>query len=137
MSTSRRMALAVGGLALAVGGLLAGLLAAEAVASLRDEGAFPHVNFYVPDDVLGVRLAPGAHQKIAFGGNPVTTLETNALGYRAPDWPAPGDREVVVVGDSQVFGLGVEAEDSLPAQLAVQSGRVVLNGGVPTYGPDE
>lgn len=130
MSTSRR-------LALASGGLLVGLIAAEAAASYRDEGAFPHVNFYVPDDALGVRLAPGAHQRIAFGGNPVTTLKTNTLGYRAPEWPEPGDGEVVVVGDSQVFGLGVEVGDSLPAQLAQQSGRVVLNGGVPTYGPDE
>ena len=130
MSTSRR-------LVLGLGGLLAGLVAAEAAASYRDAGAFPHVNFYIPDDVLGVRLAPGARQKIAFGGNPVTTLETNAQGYRAPEWPAAGEDEVVMVGDSQVFGLGVEAEDSLPAQLAAQSGRVVLNGGVPTYGPDE
>jgi len=128
---------AVRRLFLALAGVCAGLVAAEVAFSVRDQGAFPHVNFYVPDDALGARLAPGASERISFGGNPVTTIATNDQGYRAPAWPAPGAGEVVVVGDSQVFGLGVEADGTMPAQLAGHSKRTVLNGGVPTYGPDE
>ena len=119
-------------------GLGLGLGAAEVVFSLRDDGAFPHVNFYVEDAQRGTRLAPNASMKLKVGGNnPVTTVATNSFGYRAPEWPAPTEGEVLVVGDSQVFGLGVEASETFSSQLATLLKVPVLNGGVPTYGPRE
>jgi hypothetical protein len=120
-----------------VAGCTVGLLLAEAAFYLRDDGAFPHVNVYTSDVALGARLRPLAEQRIAFGGNATTTFRTNELGYRAPSWPASADDEVLVVGDSQVFGLGVEDDQTASARLGEISGRSVLNGGVPTYGPDE
>lgn len=120
----------------AVGGVFVGLVLTEAAFWWRDDGAFPHVAIYLEDAELGARLQPDAHQRIAFGGNPTTTFHTNALGYRGPE-PDGDPDTVLVVGDSQVFGLGVEDDQTLAARLAEELGKPVLNGGVPTYGPDE
>ncbi|MCP4501848.1 MAG: hypothetical protein GY822_17960 [Deltaproteobacteria bacterium] len=79
--------------------------------------------------------------------NPVVTLNVNDQGYRGTSWPEVASSkeqstgakngEILVVGDSQVFGLGVEDQETFSARLAKQTGRVVLNDGVPTYGPGE
>jgi hypothetical protein len=121
-------------------GLGVGLGIAELVFRHRDGGAFPHLNIYRPDPALGVRLEPGATEQVAFGGNPITSVRVNAAGYRGADWPAPAagaSDEVLVVGDSQVFGLGVEETETFSARLAELSHRPVINAGVPTYGPGE
>jgi hypothetical protein len=127
----------LGRIAAIAAGLGAGLVIAELAFRQRDGGAFPHVNFYRPDAVLGVRLEPGATEKVAFGGNPITSVRINAAGYRGADWPAPGKDEIVVAGDSQVFGLGVEEDQTFSAGLARALHRPVINAGVPTYGPEE
>lgn len=124
-------------------GLGLGLVVTEYVFARRDEGAFPHVNFYVADAQLGVRLEPGATMRFRLRDNPLTTIHVNAQGYRGEDWPAPtpdaaaGQGEIVVLGDSQVFGLGVEDDETFSHLLAQATGRTVLNAGVPTYGPPE
>lgn len=118
-------------------GLGLGLVIAELAFSWRDEGAFPHANFYVPDAALGVRLAPGATMGFKLRENPRTTIHVNSRGYRGGEWAAPGEDEVIVVGDSQVFGLGVEDDATFSAGLARHAGRAVINAGVPTYGPAE
>ncbi|MDB4992927.1 MAG: hypothetical protein JWM74_359 [Myxococcaceae bacterium] len=123
----------------ALAGLTLGLVIAEVAFRVRDGGAFPHLNIYVADPALGVRLRPGATEKVSFSGNPITTVRINDAGYRGGPWPPPSADEVVVVGDSQVFGLGVEENETFSAVLAgvLGGGRVVRNLGVPTYGPDE
>jgi hypothetical protein len=118
-------------------GLGLGAAIAEVAFSSRADGAFPHVNFYVPDAALGVRLEPGATMRFQLRENPLSTIHVNAEGYRGGDWPALREDDVVVVGDSQVFGLGVEDDATFSAGLAARSGRTVLNAGVPTYGPQE
>ena len=118
-------------------GLTLGLVIAEGAFRFRDEGAFPHLNLYTVDPKLGVRLEPNAEMKLRVANNAVTTVQTNSLGYRAPEWPAPTEGEVLVVGDSQVFGLGVEGNETFSAKLSDLMKVPVLNGGVPTYGPRE
>ncbi|MFT3773146.1 MAG: hypothetical protein QM820_47805 [Minicystis sp.] len=121
-----------------VAGLAVGLGLSEVAFSVRDHGAFPHLNLYAPDPALGVRLIPGESMKLAFGGNPVTGVRINGAGFRGPELPAPGGDEVVVVGDSQVFGLGVEENETFSARLeGLLPGTRVINAGVPTYGPPE
>jgi len=114
-----------------------GLLLTEGIFWMRDEGAFPHLNVYVADPTLGVRLKPGATQRVAFGGSPVTEVRINASGLRGADLPAPSENEIVFIGDSQVFGLGVEETETASAELARKLNRPVINAGVPTYGPPE
>jgi acetyltransferase AlgX (SGNH hydrolase-like protein) len=124
-------------IAMMLGGLGLGLVAAEAAFSYRDGGAFPHLNLYVADPELGVRLMPGATEAISFGGNPISHVQINQDGYRGDELPAPGTDDVLVVGDSQVFGLGVEQDQTFSAVLGKATGKHVMNGGVPTYGPAE
>lgn len=118
-------------------GLIVGVAIAEGAFWIRDHGAFPHVNFYVGDARLGVRLRPGATERISFGGNPVTRVRINRDGTRGGALPLPGGNEILVVGDSQTFGLGVEEQETFTARLGQLTGRPVVNAGVPTYGPDE
>jgi hypothetical protein len=135
-STIRRSA---GRLARVVAGLAVGLGLAEGAFHLRDHGGFPHLNVYVADAQLGVRLRPGASERIVFGRDrAVTSVRINRDGLRGAELPPPADGEVLVVGDSQVFGLGVEEQETASAELARRlGGPGVINGGVPTYGPQE
>ncbi len=120
-------------------GLSAGLTAAamEAGASWYFDGAFPHLNVYRADPELGARLQPGETQRLAFAGNPPTAIRINDWGYRGGGWDASEAGQILVVGDSQVFGLGVEEDATFSAVLAQRLGRPVRNAGVPTYGPQE
>jgi hypothetical protein len=120
-------------------GLMVGLVVAELGFRWRDKGSFPHVNFYQTDPKLGVRLEPGAEEKLSLGKNPVTSARINKQGYRGVDWPEPGANDVLVIGDSQVFGLGVEENETFSSKMASELGSDthVLNAGVPTYGPLE
>ncbi len=118
-------------------GLGVGLGLTEVAFRIRDGGAFPHLNVYVPDAQLGVRLEPGAAESVRFGTNPITTVRINEQGYRGGEWPPPGPDEVIVVGDSQVLGLGVEENETFSAVLQTSLGKTVRNLGVPTYGPPE
>ncbi len=131
---ARRIAVRASQLSL---GLLVGSVVAEGAFCARDRRAFPHLNVYVADARLGVRLRPGATQRVAFGGNPVTRVRINADGYRGPDFSPKQPDEILVLGDSQVFGLGVEEDQTFSAQLATIVRHPVVNAGVPTYGPLE
>jgi len=70
-----------------------------------------------------------------------TTVVINTLGMRGQE-VAPkqdGERRLLVLGDSMVWGYGVEVGQALPAQLAMALAaaglpNVVGNGGVPGYG---
>lgn len=140
-SSTRRRALKI--TAQIVLGLILGLVLTEAAFAWRDDHAFPHLARYVADPELGVRLQPNTSQRLRVHQNPTTTANINTQGYRGADWPeppteaTPGTGEIVVVGDSQVFGLGVEDDETFSAVLAELTGRPVINAGVPTYGPPE
>jgi hypothetical protein len=118
-------------------GVVFGLVLTELSFRLRDHGAFPHINLYIPDAKLAVRLRPNSSEKISFSGNPVSSVRINSDGYRGADWGPPGENEILVLGDSQAFGLGVDEDKTFSAELAKKLGRTVIDAGVPTYGPDE
>lgn len=120
-------------------GLTAGLGLAELGFAARDGWAFPHLNVYRADPRYGVLLRSNAEAKVRFGGAAATVVRTNAAGFRGPAWGPPAEREVLVVGDSQAFGLGVEEGESFAARLGelLGPGAHVSNAAVPTFGPIE
>lgn len=118
-------------------GALALPFAMEGGAGWADGFAFPHVNFYVAHPERGLALAPGATERISFSGNPITTVRTNSQGLRGGEWAPAQAHEVLIFGDSQVFGLGLDEDQTLAAVLGRELGRPVYNAGVPTYGPAE
>jgi hypothetical protein len=69
----------------------------------------------------------------------------NSLGLRGPEIgpPRTGEKRILVLGDSHVFGLGVKADETLSAalerQLRAQLGIPVVcaNGGIPGNGTVE
>jgi hypothetical protein len=120
--------------------VLVGLGVLEAVFRLRDHNAFPHLNIYEPDKELGVRLRPLAQTRVVFGGSAVTRIATNSAGFRSSEAtlePPPREGEVLFVGDSQTFALGVEVEHAFVSRFGELAKRPVYNAGVPTWGPPE
>jgi GDSL-like Lipase/Acylhydrolase family len=90
------------------------------------------------------------HKTHALGASPLggpdeASIRTNALGLRGGEVAAskaPGTRRVLVVGDSYVFGVGVDEEHTLPARLQrmLSTGGEsweVLNLGVAGYSTDQ
>lgn len=116
-------------------GLFAGLCLVEGAFHLRAGGGYPHLNVFEPDPAHGVRLRPGARTRLQIGQDPPVPVAVNELGYRGGPWPAPGQGEILVVGDGRAFGVGVSGADTAASVLAQRTGRTVLNAAVPTYGP--
>jgi hypothetical protein len=120
-------------------GLFLGLALTEGAFRMRDGGAFPLVNIFAPDELRGVRLRRGSETRVGSRAERVTHVRVNADGYRGPAWPDPSEGEVLVVGDSLSFGLGVDEDEALPARLhaALAAHPAVIDASVPTYGPPE
>ena len=112
------------------------LLGAEAGLWVFHQGAFGEPNFYEADDELGLRLIPNSKMRLSYlGVTPYTDVHINESGFRGGSHPAPGENDVVVLGDSLTFGLGVNIEQTYPALLQQQMGgnTAVINYGVPAY----
>ena len=98
------------------------------------------------DDVIGYRLAP--NQSVVYTTREFTTaIATNAQGVRddAIGPKVPGERRVVVLGDSLVLAVQVPHEATFCARLEARLNRGapagvryrVINAGVQGYGPVE
>lgn len=132
----RALVWAVRGLMMLLG-VLSGLVVTELVFRARDDAAYPHLNCYDADEALGVVLEPGCETRVRVATNRPTDVHVSSAGTRGPELGAPADDEILVVGDSQVFGLGVEDDETFAAVLGRETQHPVINGGVPTYGPLE
>lgn len=124
--------------------LAMGLVAAEAIASNVRGHAFPFLNVFIADATYGVRLDAGAETATRSRDGRISEVRINAQGFRGGDWtpaenPKPVAGRVLLLGDSQMFGYGVDEGDSqigrLPAALG--PGHEVLDAAVPTWGPPE
>lgn len=92
----------------------------------------------IVEDPIGYWNRPG--QAGTYYGAPVSI---NSIGLRGPEVPpkAPNEVRVLFMGDSFPFGIGVAAEDALPAQLEARLDEHaspgidyrVLNMGVVSY----
>src|SRR5258706_5002389 len=121
-------------------GLAVGLGLSELLFRWRDAGAYPHLNVYRADPSYGVRLEPLASTRVRFGGSQPSNVYIHSGGFRgeaAGREPTAQKGEVLFVGDSQTFGLGVEASQAFAARFGQVAKRPVYNAGVPTWGPPE
>ncbi|MBK7858997.1 MAG: hypothetical protein IPJ65_10335 [Archangiaceae bacterium] len=103
-------------------------------------------NGFRPSAEVGWVMAPGVSRVTDWPPLQLHfTVDTNALGLRGAEVPAkaPGELRALVLGDSFVFGIGVESSETFPSVLqatwrARTSRRVtVVNAGVPSYGTRE
>ena len=120
------------------------LVLAEATLRVLGRGPLPvnpvPGNFWRHDALLGWSNSPGAdgvfdhpHFRIS--------VHINAKGLRDRDYPYdrnPGTRRILVVGDSFVWGYGVEQPQTFPKVLEGRlPGVEVINAGVAGYGTDQ
>lgn len=124
----RRVLLRLGFVALGLG-LGAGALEVGLRAS--GSGLRGQVGVFVDLGGARVGLRPCATDRVRGPDARVTAVATDEAGHRAgAACVAEGD-DVLVLGDSQVFGLGVEYAETFVAQLGA------IDAGVPDYGvPD-
>jgi hypothetical protein len=97
-----------------------------------------------PSDGRCFALQPRAHRRYAppFADTTPIDQEVNALGFRGPAIPTglanPGMTRIAMLGDSFVYGMGVQGTETLSARLsealaAAGKSVEVLNFGVPGY----
>src|SRR5262249_49268890 len=89
---------------------------------------------FVFDEQLGYGLSPGFHIRGEENRlHPGVDLRINRVGMRGAE--LDGKDVVLVVGDSIVFGFGVQENDTVASQLKRNLGESfeVLNAGVPGY----
>jgi hypothetical protein len=117
-----------------------GLRRAEPLWRIRYPPVCYRPDLYQRFDAYGYRLWPSRrmqHRHPHEGGRTVTIV-SDADGFRTRELRAADPRpRVVLLGDSMVFGVGVEAVERLTERLeALEPGWRVDNLGMVGYGPD-
>jgi len=140
-SLERAAALLLGTLLAALGGEAATrLLMPDRVARARlsqvvesERGKFCRY-----DPVLGWEGRPDVQDEFQWADCRHRVVQ-NGQGFRGPAYgPARGAaRRLVVLGDSFVWGFGVEEDEIFSVVLARATGAEVVNAGVSGYGPDQ
>ncbi len=126
--------------ALSLLSLALSLAALEGAARVLRRSAFPYLNLFEADARYGVRLHPRDQTRLRSRLGRVTDITTNDLGFRGKSWPPPVSQSVsgiLLLGDSQMFGYGVNEEDATAAKIEQRLGMPVLNASVPSWGPSE
>lgn len=118
-------------LLLAVSSLL-GLGLAEAVVRLVAPQPLPEDHSYRADPELGWTPRPNYHGLLGNVVEFMTDVRTNALGMRGGE-PQGRHPAILGLGDSFVFGYGVEEDETFLAAAARELGGEALNGGVAGY----
>jgi|GEM_PF-1864905 len=116
-------------IALAIGSVVLTLAALEVTGRLLVPAPITRTDGFRHDDQLGWVLPTG--ERMVWRGKPA---QVNSLGFRGNE-PMADVESVLIVGDSSVFGDGVDDTQTMPAQLTqALGGRAdVQNGGVPGY----
>lgn len=130
-------------LAVAAASLAASLLAAELAVRWLSPQPIQVIapGLYQPDPPRRYRLSPGYHGELTNVSDFRTSLVISSQGIRGDELEtkAAGEKRLLVLGDSFVFGWGVEEHKTLAAQLerrlAVEHpGWRALNAGTPGFG---
>lgn len=127
----RIVALGISGLLLAVG--------MEVLVRAVGNWNFHGVDYLVPDGELQWRNGASLDTEIV-GFDHRYRVHTNSLGFRGPELDPDARERVLLLGDSYVFGMGVEDDETFAARLGEllerrEPGRwEVVNAGVNGYG---
>lgn len=131
----------------AAAALVLGTIAAIALVSLAEGAARFYVYFiaqqgklFRPDPVLGWAPIPNLDLKRRNADGEIWHIRTSARGFRSArdEFAADAERRVVVLGDSFVFGQGVELEDRFDSLIAQSHPSwSFVNRGVMGYGTDQ
>lgn len=104
--------------------------------------AFKIIGRYEPDKDLGYfhkkNFAWNYDHKRKTGFHLKELGSTNSMGFRGPELKSEKKR-IILVGDSMVFGHGVDNDKTIDRQLEALLGPEyeVVNAGVAGYGPDQ
>ena len=104
----------------------------EGLLRLADGGAWPQLPIFVERPGPGIALAAEAAARVRRKTGGAYEVRTDRYGLRVGSEPSPRGGWLVV-GDSQVLGQGVEADESFTARLGA-AGLPAANAGVPGYG---
>ena len=133
-----------GKLGLLLGGLLMGILLAEATARfiapnqaadlLFNASDASPMNLYIIDNDTRVTTAPNIDASIESLDYSVK-IKTNKLGLRGPalSKTSPKTEHWIAVGDSFTMSVQVDQEDTFSGKLSTMSGAQVWNAGVDGY----
>lgn len=129
------------GFAAALAGLMVALFAIEVVLQIWDPMRAPLEDmrgFYRLDEQQRIETAPGwtGVQNVEGRGVAVTM---NSLGMRGPEVGprAAGEKRVLVLGDSFMWGMGVDGDQSVPARIGQAlraKGHLVTVGNAGMFG---
>lgn len=141
--TRRRWRSRLANLGLAAVSLGVSVLAAEVVARLVRPQAIEVIapGLYQPDPPRRYRLSPGYRGELTNFTEFHTPLAISSQGLRGPALPpkSPEEKRLLVLGDSFIFGWGVEEQETLAARLEAllvpeQPSWRVINAGIPGFG---
>lgn len=122
--------------ALIAGGIFVPLALLELGARIVSPFAIPRLAMFRSEPRVGYALDPG-HIGRGLLGESIHVGRDGFRGAEMDDSSAPPKERVLALGDSFMFGLGVEDDETFPAALEralAASGPVrVRNGGVPGY----
>lgn len=136
-------------LALALGSAALALLAVEAsLRAVEPRGPFlQRLEARILNSRIAATPADRAHPAFGYTLTPSRSIEltrprphrvvTNALGFRAaePAQAAAGRRKLLLLGDSMLFGVGVDGEETVAAALERELGIEALNLALIGYNP--
>jgi hypothetical protein len=113
----------------AVLALWPGLLRGRLANHVFNEYHAGRTGIYRADPVLGVTFKPGLRRRTYWNGH-WWTHEANADAYRGP---ALARADAVFLGDSMIYGHGVETAETVAAAFTRQTGLPAANLGVQGY----
>ena len=109
-------------------GLGVGAVGLEAALRVGGLGVRRQLGLFQVGEAGDIVLAPCASDRVRGPDAVVTQVYTGPDGLRSAVACEATSSDIVIVGDSQVFGLGVRHEDTFSARLGAR------NAGVPDYG---
>jgi hypothetical protein len=125
-------------LLLVLASLVVGFIVSEAAAQIYVAKIAKQGKLFEPDELLGWITLPNLTlERINPDGEP-WRIVTDGRSVRGPSTWQPGKTRVLMVGDSFVFGEGVDLEERFDTLLAkAMPDLSIVNIGVMGYGPDQ